>query len=208
MRAGPVIRAAAARDRGPAVATLARAFWDDPFIVHFFPDEAIRARRIGRFFDLLWRANTAVGRVDVAGAGEAVALWRPPGRWRVSRWTMLGHLPRMVAAYGVAIGRVLACLRAMERQHPIEAHWYLMTLGTAPEAQGRGLGGAVVRAGLARCDVDGLPAYLECGSAANIPFYEGLGFRLLGEVEVPGGPAFYPMWRAPSAAGSGREQRL
>ncbi len=114
----------------------------------------------------------------------------------------------MALAYGLASERVFASWRCLERHHPAEPHWYLMTLGTDPAAQGRGLGPALVRAGLERCDADGLPAYLESGSAANISFYEGLGFRLLGEVRVPDGPAFFPMRRVPSAVRPAGEQGL
>lgn len=198
MRPPPVVRLAARGDRQRVVETLARAFWTDPFLLHFYPNETVRRRRIQRFFDLLWRANIGDGRIEVAGACDAAALWRQPGRWRIPRGRMIAQLPRMSVAYGLAAGRVIASLRAMERHHPTEPHWYLMTLGTDPAAQGQGLGKALVLAGLARCDADGLPAYLESGSATNIPFYEGLGFRLLAEVAVPGGPKFFPMRRAAS----------
>lgn len=208
MRPLPVVRAAVRRDQERAVHTLAQAFWADPFLRYFYPDESVRRRRIRRFFDLLWRANMDDGWIDVAGAGEAVALWRRPGRWRVPRRTMFAQLPRMALAYGLAAGRVLAALRCMERHHPLEPHWYLMTLGTDPAAQGLGLGSALVRAGLARCDMLGLAAYLESGSAANIPFYEGLGFRLLEEVRVPDGPIFFPMRREASTLRAADQQGL
>lgn len=208
MRCPPVIRPAVRGDHERVVVTLARAFWADPFLIYFYPDEGVRRRRIRRFFELFWRANRDDGLIEVAEAGDAAALWRRPGGWRIPRHIMLAQLPRMAIAYGRAAGRVLASLRYMEVHHPRESHWYLMTLGTDPAAQGHGLGRALVRAGLARCDADGLPAYLESGSAANIPFYEGLGFRLLGEVTVPGGPAFFPMWRAPLPLLAVREQSL
>jgi ribosomal protein S18 acetylase RimI-like enzyme len=208
MRPRPAVRLAVPDDQKQVIETLARAFWADPFLVHFYPDERVRQRRIRRFFDLLWRANMHEGCVEIAGTGEAAALWRRPRHWRIARSTMLAQLPRMAFAYGLAAGRVLASLRCMERHHLAEPHWYLMTLGTDPAAQGRGLGGALVRAGLERSDRAGLPAYLESGSAANIPFYEGLGFELLGEVRVPGGPAFFPMRREPSTRLPVSEQRL
>lgn len=208
MRPPPVVRPAVRGDRQRVVETLARAFWTDPFLLYFYPDEAVRRRRIQRFFDLLWRANNDDGRIEVVGACDAAALWREPGRWQIPRIRMLTQLPRMSIAYGLAAWRVLASLRIMERHHPTEPHWYLMTLGTDPASQGHGLGKALVLAGLARCDTDGLPAYLESGSAANIPFYEGLGFRLLGEVAVPGGPIFYPMRRPPLVPAGAGEQCL
>lgn len=195
MRQASIVRRALENDRNRVVRTLSLAFRNDPFIAWFYPDEQRRARRIDAFFDLLWRANWPDGQIDVAAQGEGAALWRPPGCWRVPRRKMLVNLPAMVHTYGTAAGRVFASLAAMERQHLAQPHWYLMTLGTNPQAQGRGLGKALIRAGLDRCDADRVPAYLESGDANNIGFYEQLGFRLLSENRVPGGPYFYPMIR-------------
>lgn len=192
-----IIRSADDADRTAVVKTLARAFWSDPFITFFYPDEQTREKRIEPFFNLIWRANRRDGQIDVSKDCRAAALWRPPGRWRIARRTMFANLPFMISAYGLAVSRVLVSLAEMERNHLGEPHWYLMTLGTDPAAQGRGFGKALVRAGLARCDAAGVPAYLESGDSANIGFYEGLGFRLLGAVGVPQGPTFYPMIRPP-----------
>jgi ribosomal protein S18 acetylase RimI-like enzyme len=198
VRQADIVRCALANDRSTVVRTLSRAFRNDPFITWFYPDELPRMRRIEGFFDLLWRANWPDGRIDVAADGDGAALWRPPGRWRVPRHTMLVNLPAMIGTYGMAAGRVLASLAAMEREHLAQPHWYLMTVGTDPRAQGRGLGKTLIRAGLERCDADGVPAYLESGDVGNISFYERLGFRLLSENGVRGGPYFYPMIRDPA----------
>ena len=195
MRQADIVQRALATDRSTVVRTLSRAFHNDPFITWFYPDERQRVRRIEAFFDLLWRANWRDGRIDIAADGQGAALWRPPGRWRVPRRTMIVNLPAMISTYGMAAGRVMASLAAMERQHLAQPHWYLMTLGIDPQAQGWGLGKALIHAGLDRCDADGVPAYLESGDADNISFYERLGFRLLSENDVPGGPSFYPMVR-------------
>lgn len=198
MTGDATVRRAGEADRAGVVTTLARAFWRDPFIAFFYPDERLRARRIEPFFGLLWRANWLGGYIDIATNCGAAALWRPPGRWRVPRRTMVANLPAMLGTYGLAAGRVFASLAAMEREHLSEPHWYLMTLGTDPAMQGRGLAKALICTGLARCDAVGLPAYLESGDAANISFYERLGFHFLGETKIPNGPAFYPMLRPPA----------
>jgi GNAT superfamily N-acetyltransferase len=57
----------------------------------------------------------------------------------------------------------------MERHHPKEPHWYLAFVGCDPTCQGQGLGSALIKEGLRRCDADGLPAYLESSSPRNIP---------------------------------------
>jgi hypothetical protein len=35
--------------------------------------------------------------------------------------------------------------------------------------------------GLQRARADGCPAFLETGNASNVPFYESLGFQVVGE---------------------------
>lgn len=194
---GVVVRRADPADRQVAVAALARAFWNDPFLVHFYPDEGVRALRIGGFFDLLWRVSMPLGHVEVTEGCEAVALWRPPGRWRTRRRAIAVNLPSILFTYGGAIRRVLRCLGTMEAHHPNRPHWYLATVGTDPPHQGKGYAARLIRSRLARCDAMGEAAYLEAATEGHVPFYSGLGFRLMSEVKVPGGPSFFPMWREP-----------
>lgn len=194
----PVVRLACVADRPAAVGCMARAFWSDPFLEYFYPNENIRAQRIEGFFQILWRLSVPLGHVAVTDGCEAVALWRPPYRWRVKRRTIAANLPHMLKVYGSATGRVIRCLEAMEKHHPRRPHWYLATLGTDPAHQGRGLAGRLIRYNLDRCDAAGEPAYLEAASESLVGFYGGMGFQLLEEVKVPGGPKFYPMWREPA----------
>ena len=67
--------------------------------------------------------------------------------------------------------------------------------GCDPAHQGKGLGGAAVRAGLERA-AGRLPAYLETAKERNLAFYQRLGFRVTDEWSVPGGgPRFWSMLR-------------
>jgi GNAT superfamily N-acetyltransferase len=64
-------------------------------------------------------------------------------------------------------------------------------------AQGAGLGGALRAPILARCDRDGVPAYLEATSDRNRALYERHGFRVRGAIPLPDGPRVWAMWRDP-----------
>jgi ribosomal protein S18 acetylase RimI-like enzyme len=71
----------------------------------------------------------------------------------------------------------------------------LPLIGVEPIHQGRGLGNALMENVLKRCDEERLPAYLESTNPRNIPFYERLGFRRVGAIQVGTSPVVVPMLR-------------
>ena len=94
----------------------------------------------------------------------------------------------------------LRLLALMESKHPRQPHWYLATLGTAVEQQGKGVGSALMRPVLEHCDAEGIPCYLESSKERNVPFYRRHGFEVVEEVPLPGdGPMLWTMWREPTA---------
>jgi ribosomal protein S18 acetylase RimI-like enzyme len=92
---------------------------------------------------------------------------------------------------------VLLTLENMGQSHPEESHWYLPVVGVDPNAQGRGLGGALMRHALARCDAEGSSAYLESTNPRNISLYERHGFKIIDEIRVGACPVITPMLRKP-----------
>ena len=80
---------------------------------------------------------------------------------------------------------------------PREPHHYLFLLGTRPGWQSRGIGSALLRPVLEMCDRDAIPAYLEATSEGNKRLYLRHGFEVTGEIQLPGGPSMWPMWRTP-----------
>jgi hypothetical protein len=44
-------------------------------------------------------------------------------------------------------------------------------------------------------DAEHMPSYLESTNPVNLPRYEALGFRAIGEFAPPGGPTITTMWR-------------
>jgi ribosomal protein S18 acetylase RimI-like enzyme len=92
----------------------------------------------------------------------------------------------------------MALITLMERRHIREPHFYIPYIGVAPGAQGRGLGTALLRPTLDRCDHERLPAYLEATSERNVALYERLGFQHLGEFNLGTSPPLWPMRRPPA----------
>jgi GNAT superfamily N-acetyltransferase len=192
-------RQAQAQELGRVADTLARAFLDDPAMIWLFGDRAgPRARRLRRFFASEARRHAHHGgTVLTADDQPGAAFWEPPGRWRTTWPALVRALPMMVSSIGPRMPRALRGLGMMERTHPRVPHWYLAVIGTDPPQQGKGVGAALLEPVLARCDTEGLGAYLESSKPENVPWYERFGFSVSGQIDLPDGPPLWPMWRDP-----------
>jgi ribosomal protein S18 acetylase RimI-like enzyme len=180
------VRLATLADASAIGGVFAAAFAHDPVTSWVTPDETRRRR-------LLLRLNTAIARYEGvplgatyvatdAGAVVGAAIWRPPGRERV-RWGSVRFSLVAGAALGRDIPRTISAGRAAARARPREAHWYLQLLGVHPDAQGAGVGSALMREHLREVDAAGLSACLET-TVENVEFYGRLGFGVRGEIVI------------------------
>jgi GNAT superfamily N-acetyltransferase len=204
---GVTVRQATKRDISAISQVMARAFEDDPPFVWMLPDARSRRRRLEILFVTMLRWEVLPhGGVEVAcspdGGILGAALWLPPGRWRMSFTRQLLTLPSGLRVFWRRIGYGSVFVDAAARVHPVDPHWYLHGIGVDPEAQGRGVGGALLRSRLDRCDAAGVSAYLESSKPANVPLYERFGFAVCGRLALPrGAPEVTPMWRCPVRPG-------
>lgn len=77
---------------------------------------------------------------------------------------------------------------------PPDPAWQLDTIAVAPELQGRGIGRALIEAGLERARADRRSAFLSTGTAANVAIYGRCDFRVYDEADAPdGGPRIWFM---------------
>ncbi len=192
--ADPELRVAAAEDVPRLKAVMAEAFIEDPIIAWLMPDDTKRRTRLRRFFAIELRyLALARGRVWTTGDLSGTALTTPPGAWRVPlRATLLEG-----TAFGAHLSRAARLGAAMERRHLREPHYYVRDVGVLPDMQGKGLGRALIRPTLDRCDREGLPAYLEASSERSAALYERLGFQLTDELRVADSPPLRLMVRPP-----------
>jgi GNAT superfamily N-acetyltransferase len=201
MAATAAVRTAERSEYPELARTLTRAFADDPVMAWFLPDVDRRLARMERFFrDLELRGPFGRhGEIFTTDDLAAVALWLPPGRWRLGPVDQLRMLPGLIRLVSLRVlPSRLAGFQAVERRHPsAPPHWYLATLGTDPHRQGQGLGSALLADQLARCDADGLPSYLESSKESNVPFYERHGFVVTDTYDFADGPRLWLMWRDP-----------
>jgi RimJ/RimL family protein N-acetyltransferase len=105
-----------------------------------------------------------------------------------------------VRVFGMRLPRASRLQVFFERNHLQEPHHYIRWVGVATSFRGQGLGAALLRPTLDRCDWEGVPAYLEASTERSAALYERLGFVHLGELQVPDGPRFWPMRRPPVEA--------
>jgi GNAT superfamily N-acetyltransferase len=168
-----------------ALDPVCRWLWSDPGeYLSMFPQFAQAFG--GRAFD----RESAFVEGDLHGA----ALWLPPGEGPDER--ALVNIVEAVESDALR-STTFELLEAMSEHHPQGAHWYLPLIGVEPAAQGRGIGHVLMKPVLDRCDASGIPAYLESTNPRNLPFYERLGFRPTGCIDVGDCPPIFPMLRAP-----------
>jgi ribosomal protein S18 acetylase RimI-like enzyme len=191
------VRPASARDRGRLAAVLARAFDDDPVMTWFFQERRRREVRNRRFFSMRLRQLMPHGETYTVDGELGAAIWAAPERWRLSRFEEIRLTIAMLPAVWPRLAQVVEGLEAIDGAHPRDPHYYLAVLGTDPEAQGRGIGSALLAPTLETCDRDEVPAYLESSKERNIDFYARHGFRVTAEIELPDGPRVWSMWRDP-----------
>ena len=177
------------------VATLAQAFQGDPALSWLLPNAAARARRLPLFFKVMAEQSRRRGTILASHDRGAVSLWYPPGKVVQPRFADLLDNLRLVGVFRSALPRGLKLAEAMYSHHPSpQEHDYLRYVGVAPEAQGKGWGGAIVRAGIARAAQKGRGVLLETATPDNVAIYSRLGFEIISEWTAPDdGPKFWTM---------------
>ncbi|MGH3090130.1 MAG: GNAT family N-acetyltransferase [Rubrobacteraceae bacterium] len=203
------VRKATAGDVAGISESLAKAFRDDPVTEWWLPDKSSRMRRARRVFEEIFLKRICLPHDETYTTGELVggALWMPPEKWHLGFLDNLRLLPHMAAAFGRRLPRVMRSLGHMDAKHPHEPHYYLFIVGVEPEWQGRGIGSALMRPVLDRCDRERLPAYLEATTPRNRELYRRDGFEVVEEIELPGGgPPLWRMWREPGLDAPPSEQ--
>jgi ribosomal protein S18 acetylase RimI-like enzyme len=195
--ASPAVHRAGRADLDAVCRALARSFHDDPVMEWMFPDDERRTDFNERFFRARVRGLLAQDEVYTTDDHSGAACWAQPGRWELGPLEGLAFALRVIS---LTRGRTPLLARGwqmVDAAHPKEPHWYLAILGTEPEAQGRGVGSALLRPVLDDCDRNEVPAYLESSKESNIAFYGRHGFRVTGEMTLPEGPTIWAMWRDP-----------
>jgi GNAT superfamily N-acetyltransferase len=166
----------------------------------FLPDAARRHDQMKQQFTLFLRAvHLRMGLTYTTDDVVGGALWVPPGGVPPAFWSQVRVLPGLLRIYGRSMARAAQGVRVMESNHPNEPHYYLDSLGVEPPSQGKGVGSALLKPVLDRCDSEGVPAYLNAGSERSRNLYLRHGFEVTEVFELPeDGPPLWRMWREPA----------
>lgn len=191
------VRHATERDIPAAASALTRAFHDDPVVAWCYGASRTRDRWSRRF--LAWQLRRLLSH-DLTWTTPSVdgaVAWALPGRWREGPLDLLRLLWATAPGIAPRLARTVRGLAQVDARHTEERHLYLAVLGVDPCRQGGGVGSALLAPGLAVCDREALPAYLETATDRNVSFYARHGFHVVGTVPLPQGPTVKLMWREP-----------
>jgi ribosomal protein S18 acetylase RimI-like enzyme len=192
----PKVEVASKNQRSKAMSTILLGFAADPVARFFFADPAQYLSAGPRFMEAFGGRAFDHGTAYVAEDCRAVALWLPPGV-SPDEETMGAIAEEQIKLRPEIAATAEGVFEGMARYHPHEPHWYLPLIAADPNWIGRGLGAALMKHALARCDQDGVIAYLESSNPRNISLYERHGFRIIGEIRSGDAPVLTPMLRQP-----------
>jgi GNAT superfamily N-acetyltransferase len=190
------VTTAGPKDADSCLAALTLAFAGDPPCRWAWPDSRQYLQAFPRFARAFGGMAFDRGTVHYYAGFTGAALWLPPG-----------SAPDEAALVALIVETVeprrqqamFSMFEQMDAFHPREEHWHLPLIGVQPSQQGRGIGAALLKHALKRCDEQRLPAYLEATSPRNVPFYEKHGFAALGCIQVADAPPIVPMLRGPQS---------
>lgn len=179
-----------------AVSVLADAFVTNPLhVAAFGPQRIDQSRlffRIGLRHMFIGQAFVAVVDGKVRGYAHFNASPRclpAPEEIPLAAATLLKPL-------GGALPQVVKWFARWCRLDPDQPHVHLGPIAVSPEAQGQGVGTALMNRYMDHLKNEQAAGYLETDKAENVAFYKRFGFVVQREEELIGTAIWY-MWRAP-----------
>jgi GNAT superfamily N-acetyltransferase len=190
----PPVRVGTESDLTSAINTLVLAFAADAPTRWMWPDPQTYLESMPRLLKAVAGKVFEIGSAHVIEESRGVALWVPPGVDVAD--------PAVVDVIKETVPRAKQeQLRANAEEQASfaieEPHWILPFIGVDVVLQGQGLGSALLKVGVERCDRDGRCATLGASSSTNIRLYQRYGFEVVGETMLGGEIPIASMVRNP-----------
>ncbi|MDQ6732325.1 MAG: GNAT family N-acetyltransferase [Actinomycetota bacterium] len=163
-----------------------RAFVTEPMMLWPMGEHGDVVDRFTRCFASFLNAAADAGVVWEAGDAQGAAVWVPPDRsppWEQHPWNQ----PQITALTNDAGHRYDTFWTWVDFHSPDEPLWQLDSIAVEPAVQGHGIGTALITAGLDQARADGLGAFLSTGTPGNVSVYQRCGFRVIEDLDAPGG---------------------
>lgn len=177
------------------VSILAEAFVANPLHISAFGPQRIDQNRL--FFRIglrhMFKGKAFVALVDDQVRGYIHFSRSPfclpaPEEIPLAAATLLKPL-------GEAIPQIIKWFARWCHLDPEEPHVHLGPIGVAPDAQGRGIGTALMHRYVEHLKREPCAGYLETDRPESVEFYKKFGFVVQREEQLIGTPTWY-MWRA------------
>lgn len=193
------------KDALRAGAVLAEAFREDPLWKEIFGGAGFEQQR--SLFEAPVRYCLRYGQVYAPSDRlEGVITWVSGNLADMTLWRMLvsGAIwPGMLGGLRLS-AKMQPIFRPIEIDRKVNMkggpYLYIPVLGIAPQFQGQGVGGRLLKAIIAESDRARLPVYLETETESNVRWYGGFGFETIRQISLP--VIGLPMWemvRKPAA---------
>jgi ribosomal protein S18 acetylase RimI-like enzyme len=178
-------------DIKPAVDVLAKAFTNATFLKYYYEDETKRREMAGYFLSIPVYSGIKYGEAYAPSSNiEGVAIWIRSEDYPVTSWRLVRSVPLSVLfSFGRSVDankrRFGDTIDAIHKRLAPFQHWFLEAIGVAPQFQGQGFAGQLLRPMLARIDKEHLPCYLDTLDKKNVTLYEHFGFQVIEESTLP-----------------------
>ena len=174
-----------------AAEVAAAAFFDYPMMKYYFPDVKKRKQRLLWYMKKTIACAMRYGEVSITADCDGVMFVLPPAHTRLNNKEFIqgGFLfaPFVLGLRNYIKSSECEKFVADTQEHLLNGreHYYLWGLVTDPQAQGSGVGSALLKELTDKADVENLPVYLETHEQKNVAYYERFGFRLIHTAVIP-----------------------
>jgi GNAT superfamily N-acetyltransferase len=199
IKPGHTIIPAESSDAGALSVLIAEAFHSLEVSRWLVPDGGSRREIFPAYFGLYVEHALAEGLVHTTKEREAAALWIPG---TAPTPPSDQYAAQLAAITGPFLDRFLAFDKALEARRPGGGDYHkLALLAVRPGRQGQGMGTALLQSYHATLDELGIAVYLEASSQRTRRIYLDHGYTDQGDapIQLPDGPAMYPMLRDAAA---------